>query len=50
MALVDIIKNFANQENTDFAILINGNWGSGKTFFLRKVVAEEVKKVKASKL
>lgn len=45
MKLVDIIKNFISQENSDFAILINGSWGSGKTFFLKRVVAEEVKKI-----
>ena len=45
MNLIDILKNFARQENTDFAILINGSWGSGKTYFLKKVVADEIKKV-----
>ncbi len=38
MKLIDIIKKFVIQENTDFAILINGSWGSGKTFFLKNVV------------
>lgn len=35
MKLTDIIKNYVEQPDTDFAILINGQWGSGKTYFLK---------------
>ena len=44
MNLIDILKNFVSQENTGFVILINGGWGSGKTYFLKKILAEEIKK------
>jgi hypothetical protein len=30
------INNYINQEDTDGALLINGSWGSGKTFFLKE--------------
>lgn len=45
MNLVDIIKGFISKENTDFAILVNGTWGSGKTFFIKNIIAEEAKKI-----
>lgn len=45
MKLIEIIKSFVSQENTDYAILINGSWGSGKTYFLKRAVAEEVRKI-----
>lgn len=42
MSLLNIIKNFIEQKETDFAILINGKWGSGKTFFLKNEVKNMV--------
>ena len=29
------IDEYTKKEDTDYAILINGKWGSGKTFFFR---------------
>lgn len=34
--LQSITKNYLDTNNTDYAILINGPWGSGKTFYLKK--------------
>ncbi|PWW26609.1 KAP-like P-loop domain-containing protein [Cytobacillus oceanisediminis] len=31
--IVDSIINYVKKENTNYAILLNGKWGSGKTFF-----------------
>lgn len=39
-----IFKDYLKAENTNYAILLNGNWGSGKSFFwkntLEKIVIE----------
>lgn len=45
MELVDIITAFIRQPNTDFAILINGAWGSGKTHFLNQTVKQAVEQI-----
>lgn len=30
-----VFKNYLQKEITDYALLINGEWGSGKTFFVK---------------
>jgi hypothetical protein len=47
--LKTIITDYVSQKNTDFAILINGQWGSGKTYFWKNVIIPEIKKVEHSK-
>lgn len=29
------IDNYLKEENTDYAIMVRGQWGVGKTFFIR---------------
>lgn len=43
--LTEIIINFIKQQETDFAILVNGTWGSGKTYFIKNAIAKEVNKI-----
>lgn len=43
--LLSVIRRFIEQPNTDFAILINGSWGSGKTHFLKKEVSKTVNEI-----
>ena len=50
MKLTDIIKNYVEQSDTDFAIMINGQWGSGKTFFLKNEVTKFVGSIKYEQL
>jgi hypothetical protein len=38
--LVEYIKYYQSLNNPQFAILINGKWGSGKTFFIKKQVEQ----------
>lgn len=40
MQLSEIIKSYILQTDTDFAILINGKWGSGKTYYLKNEIAK----------
>ncbi len=46
--LLTLIKDYLNQKDTDFAILINGQWGSGKTHFWKHSVISEIEKIKHS--
>lgn len=34
-----IIFNYIEEEGTDYAIMVNGTWGSGKTYFWKNVIA-----------
>lgn len=45
MLLQTLILNYLQQPETDFAILIDGAWGSGKTYFLKTTMTDEVKKI-----
>lgn len=38
-----IFKDYLNAENTNYALLLNGNWGSGKSFFWKNTLKKIVK-------
>ena len=40
----DIIKNYINDERMHQAILIDGDWGSGKTYFVKQNLLPDLKK------
>jgi predicted AAA+ superfamily ATPase len=44
MEILTIIKDYIKEPNTDYAILINGAWGSGKTHFLKNSVGKRLRK------
>ncbi len=44
--LIDIITRYITQPKTDFAILINGEWGSGKTFYIKNQLAKAISNLK----
>jgi hypothetical protein len=39
-----IFKDYLNAENSNYALLLNGDWGSGKSFFWKNTLKEIVKK------
>ncbi len=45
--ILNVIKEYATEPNTDYAILLDGEWGSGKTFFVLNSVVKELKEIKA---
>ncbi|HKR05233.1 MAG TPA: P-loop NTPase fold protein [Bacteroidia bacterium] len=49
MELIEIIKKYITQKDTDYAILINGAWGSGKTFFWRNTIAKAISEMEYGK-
>jgi hypothetical protein len=42
-----IVEEYITSVNTDYAILINGEWGSGKTYFFKNSILREIEKLKA---
>jgi hypothetical protein len=46
MEINNILKDYLVNKNTDYAIMINGKWGSGKTYYwkqeLTKVISETI--------
>ena len=45
--ITSIISDYLKNPNTDFAFFINGQWGSGKTYFLKNKLFPEIKKIEA---
>lgn len=43
--IVDSVINYIKHENTNYAVLINGRWGSGKTFFWENVLRNEIESI-----
>lgn len=40
----EVIDNYLIAQNTDYAIMINGKWGCGKTYFVRNVLFDYINK------
>lgn len=43
--IIDSVINYVEQENTNYAILINGEWGCGKTYFWNNVLKNEIENI-----
>lgn len=43
--IVSIITDYLNREETDYALMINGAWGSGKTFFIKNTLKKDIEKI-----
>lgn len=37
-----IVTDYLNSEKTDYAIMINGDWGSGKTYYIKKTLVKKI--------
>jgi hypothetical protein len=46
MEIYDIIFRYINNKNSNYSLLINGEWGSGKTYCINNVVIKTLKKEK----
>lgn len=42
----DIISNYLKMDNIDYALLLNGPWGCGKTYYIENQLKEIVEKEK----
>lgn len=44
----EIISSYLEEKESQYAIMINGPWGSGKTYFFRKVLTSKISKIKVA--
>jgi hypothetical protein len=45
MEIIDAFLEYVRKDFTDYAILINGAWGSGKTFFIRNQLVPKIEQI-----
>jgi tRNA A37 threonylcarbamoyladenosine biosynthesis protein TsaE len=45
--LEQIITDYLQAKETDYAIMINGDWGCGKTYYIRNILTDNIKKIKS---
>ena len=38
----DIINDYINAEDTDYAIMIDGQWGAGKSYYWENVLRKQI--------
>ena len=43
--IISIITDYLKAKETDFALMINGAWGSGKTYFIKNTLASKIEKI-----
>lgn len=41
--IIKIVEEYINEENTDYAVLLNGKWGCGKTYFFKNTLTSHIK-------
>lgn len=46
---ISLIVNYVTSESTNYAILIDGEWGCGKTYFVKKELVDELHKINCPK-
>lgn len=46
--ILNIIRTYIQIENTDYALLIDGEWGCGKTYNFRNLISPELEKLKSN--
>lgn len=42
--ITDIILKYAQEEDTDYALLITGQWGCGKTYYWKNILSKNIEK------
>ncbi|WP_066298158.1 P-loop NTPase fold protein [Bacillus sp. FJAT-29937] len=40
--IIESILNYVKKPNTNYAVMLNGSWGSGKTYFWNHVLSEKI--------
>lgn len=45
MQIDKIISDYVSAKDTDYAIMIDGEWGAGKTWYWENVLTEQIKKI-----
>ena len=42
--IIDLVKGYIAEDIYNYAIMINGAWGSGKTYFIKEILVSELEK------
>jgi len=45
MNIVEIIKSYVKKPSTDYALMLTGEWGSGKTYYWKNKIVPELEKI-----
>ena len=45
MQIDKIITDYVSAKDTDYAIMIDGEWGAGKTWYWENVLTEQIKQI-----
>jgi hypothetical protein len=48
--IVDLIKRYIERSSYNYAVLIDGSWGCGKTFFIKETLIPSLEKLEKEKL
>lgn len=44
-AIVSVVKDYLKDKDSDYALMIHGTWGSGKTYFIKNTLKTEIESV-----
>ena len=44
MDIEKVIKDYIKTKNTDYAVMVSGGWGCGKTFFWNNTLKQVIEK------
>lgn len=42
-AIISVMEDYLRSKKTDYALMINGEWGSGKTYFIKNTLFPKIK-------
>ena len=48
MDIIKIITDYVSRSDVDGAVMINGKWGIGKSFYWREKIVPAIEKIKKS--
>lgn len=47
---IEIVMDYLREDDTNYAIMLDGSWGSGKTFFVTEKLVPEITRGKQEKV
>ena len=45
IAIKGVVEEYLDKEHTDYAIMIDGEWGAGKSWYWDNVLTEQIKEI-----
>lgn len=47
--IIEVVRNYLQEEKMNYALMINGKWGTGKTYFLKNTLYDVIKSIDSGK-